>query len=356
MKVLMLGEGLARRGGIVSVQQLILEQTDPSVEIEHIATLVDGSPLDKIRAFLKALLNLSRELLFGSVDLVHIHVSERGSAFRQAITTLISKLFGKPVVMHTHGSEFHEFYSHLPAFVKVALSWVYRKCDRFIVLSESWKEFYIDALELRQERVTVLPNAVKIPDQIPQREPTESSQILFVFFGRIGHRKGAFDLVKALSLLPREYHSQVRLVMAGDGELERLEELVQDFELQDVVSIMSWISPAQREALSREASVFILPSYNEGLPMALLEAMSWGLAVITTPVGGIPSVIQHKRNGLLVDPGDVYQIADSIKLLIDDCNLRHELGRAAYTSVLPFGSNKYWQSLTHVYTSTLFES
>lgn len=352
MKILMLGEGLHRKGGIVSVQKLILEQADSMVEIEHIATLVDGSPIRKSQAFLKALFDLSRNLLLGEVDLVHIHVSERGSAFRQSLTTLISKLFGKPVVMHTHGSEFHEFYNHLPAFLRAVLGWIYRKCDRFIVLSESWKEFYVDALKLKQQAVLVLPNAVRIPHQVPQRIRGHDSEVLFVFFGRIGQRKGAFDLVRSLLHLPECDRARLRLVMAGDGETDRLRELVSELGLDRTVTIKDWISPQEREALSKEASVFILPSYNEGLPMALLEAMSWGLAVITTPVGGIPGLIKHKENGILVEPGDVDQIASAIRMLIENEALRSELGHAARESVLPFSANLYWKALTDIYSST----
>jgi glycosyltransferase involved in cell wall biosynthesis len=352
MKVLMLGEGLARKGGIVSVQQLILEQVDSTVEIEHIATLVDGSQTDKLRAFLKALLSLSRKLLLGNVDLVHIHVSERGSAFRQAVTTLISKLFGTPVVMHTHGSEFHEFYNHLPVFLRATLSWIYRKCDRFIVLSESWKHFYVEALQLKEQSVSVLPNAVRIPRHIPARVSSKENKVLFVFFGRIGHRKGAFDLVRSLPHLPESDRSRLRLVMAGDGETSQLRELVSELGLDSVVTVKDWISSQERETLSREASVFILPSYNEGLPMALLEAMSWGLAIITTPVGGIPGLITHKENGLLVEPGDIYQISDALRLLIEDETLRADLGRAARESVSPFGADSYWEALTNIYSST----
>lgn len=351
MKILMLGEALSKKGGIVSVQQLILEQADSSVEFEHIATLVDGSSLEKLKAFFKALFDLSSRLLLGKVDLVHIHVSERGSAFRQAITTLVSKLFGKPVVMHTHGSEFHEFYNHLPAFLKATLSWIYRQCDRFIVLSESWKQYYIQALGLSEAKTIVLPNAVRLPDQVPDRTCTSQTQILLVFFGRIGQRKGAFDLVRAIALLPEEYRTKLKVVMAGDGEVLKLKALVNDLKLTDVISVKDWVSPEQRETLSREASIFALPSYNEGLPMALLEAMSWGLAVITTPVGGIPALIRHKETGLLVEPGDLEQIADSIRLLIDNQVLRASLGHAARTEVLPFGSDQYWRSLADIYAS-----
>ncbi|BAU42322.1 glycosyltransferase family 4 protein [Leptolyngbya sp. O-77] len=352
MKILMLGEALSRKGGIVSVQQLILEQADSTVKIEHIATLVDGSPAKKLLAFFKSLFDLSSKLLLGKIDLVHIHVSERGSAFRQSVTTLVSKLFGKPVVMHTHGSEFHEFYSHLPIFLRVFLGWTYRQCDRFIVLSESWKRFYVEALKLKEQNVSVLPNAVRIPDQIPRRIGGRDNEVLFVFFGRIGQRKGAFDLVQSLLHLPACDRTRLRLVMAGDGETEKLRELVLELGLDHIVIVRDWVSPQEREALSREASVFILPSYNEGLPMALLEAMSWGLAIITTPVGGIPGLIKHKENGILVEPGDIYQIADAIRSLLENNALRTSLGQAARESVLPFGADSYWKALTNIYSST----
>ncbi|MBG1243160.1 glycosyltransferase family 4 protein [Nostoc sp. NZL] len=351
IKITMLGEGLERQGGIVSVQKLILEEATSDIQFRHITTLPNGSAAQKLLVFVQAIGKLFWNLLNKKSDIIHIHVSDRGSAFRHSITTVISWLFQKPLIIHTHSADFHVFYSELPQFLKQWLSWSFCKCTRFIVLSDSWKKFYIENLGLKPEQVIVLPNAVRIPAQIPQR--IDSSQICFLFLGRIGERKGAFDLIKAFASIPAEDKSKVKLVMAGDGDGEKARNLIQTLNLTEYITILDWVDQEKRDELLAKADVFVLPSYNEGLPMALLEAMSWGLAVITTTVGGIPEIVTQSENGLLVNPGEIQELSEAMQSLIADKNLRISLGNNARIRVKHLDINNYLASLKYIYTSVV---
>ncbi len=348
-KILMLGESLERQGGIVSVEKLILQEATPDIVFKHIPTLPKGSSVKKVVVFGQAIVELFWRLLQKEAELVHIHVSERGSAYRQTMTTLIALVFGTPVIMHTHSSEFHLFYSELPQWIKQGMSWVFGRCARFIVLSESWKKYYIENLGLKPERVIVLPNPVKIPLQIPQRQGSKT--VSFLFLGRIGQRKGAFDLINAFAALSDEQKTHSRLTIAGDGEGEQARGLVESLNLTDYITIFDWVDQEQRDALLAEADVFMLPSYNEGLPMALLEAMSWSLPVITTPVGGIPELVTHTQNGLLVNPGDIQRLSEAMQSLIENESLRLSLGSKARVSVSPLNVKDYFASLKSIYHS-----
>jgi glycosyltransferase involved in cell wall biosynthesis len=352
IKVLMLGEGLDRQGGIVSLEKLILQSNIPNIEFVHIATLVNSSEINKALGYGYALIKLVQYLFFWKPDLIHIHVSEGGSAFRQAITILITKAFNYPIIMHTHGPEFRVFYKRLTQPVQLTLRWIFGQCDQVIALSESWKDFYVKELELKQEQVIVLPNPVKIPANIPDRN-IRNQKILFTFLGRIGQRKGAFDIIHSFARIPNKIRAKAALTLAGDGAVEEAKKLINQLELEDCITVKSWLDVDQRNDLLAEGDVFILPSYNEGFPMALLEAMSWGLAIITTPVGGIPEVIRSKENGLLVIPGDIDQLAAAIELLIENKELRVTLGAAARKSVLPFDLKQYYDSLAYIYSSIL---
>jgi glycosyltransferase involved in cell wall biosynthesis len=347
LKILMLGESLDRQGGIVSVEKLILEQTPAEIAISHLATLPNGNTINKIVVFMQAIGSLCWRLSQQEVDIVHIHVSERGSAFRQAITTTIAWLFRKPVIIHTHSAEFREFYAHLPQIVKTGLNWAFGKSTRFIVLSQSWQKFYIDRLGLPAESVVVLPNPVKLPRSIPER--TNSDLVKLLFLGRIGDRKGAFDLIKAFAAMPPAQQQHTHLILAGDGEGERARYLISDLNLTASITILDWVNEQQRDELLAQAHVFILPSYNEGLPMALLEAMSWGLPVITTPVGGIPELVICGTNGLLVNPGEIDELSAALQSLVTSEQLRLQLGNAARATVMPFEVSKYFSQLADVY-------
>lgn len=351
IKILMLGESLERQGGIVSVQKLILKLAPSQILISHVPTLPNASTLGKVLVFCRALVILCWRLLQKEVDIVHIHVSDRGSAFRQAITTMVAWLLQRPVILHAHSPDFHLFYSHLPHIIKAALRWTFCRSARFIVLSDSWKNFYMDNFGFKADQIVVLPNPVKIPGEIPQR--ISSKKVKFLFLGRIGERKGVFDLIEAFStLLEQEKHSS-ELIIAGDGEVEKARNIVKNLQLERYINILNWVNEEQRDALLEKADVFVLPSYNEGMPMALLEAMSWGLPVITTPVGGIPEVVIPNHNGLLVKPGCIQDLLSAMQSLIIDRELRRRLGENARKSVKLFDAKNYLASLLDIYRSVL---
>ncbi len=351
LTIVMLGDSLEHNGGIVEVEKLILKYASPEIEIQHIGTREDGSIIHKMSVFGKGLAALLWRLLSRKTDLVHIHLADGGSALRKSIVTLIAWAFRKPVLMHTHGPEFHLTYLGLPKWSQKALNWVFQRCSRFIVLSKSWKDFYVLNCGLKEEHVFVLPNPVELPAQVPNR--TNKTKVCLVFFGRIGQRKGAFDLIQAFAALPAEQKDCTELILAGDGEVEQGRKLVESLNLQDHITFVGWINSEQRDALLLKADVFVLPSYNEGLPMALLEAMGWGLPVITTPVGGIPELVTSEKNGLLVTPGDVQQLSKAMKFLIENEPLRLSLGSAARASVIRFDVKSYTASLINIYLSTL---
>ena len=351
IQILMLGESLDRSGGIVSVQKLILNNTPNQIKNHHIVTLPNGSTVTKILVFIRALGLLSWRLLTKEVNLVHIHVAERGSAFRQACTTTIAWLFRKPVVLHSHSADFHVFYANLPPIARLGLRWTFCKSTRFIVLSHSWKKFYVENLGLKAERVIVLPNPVKFPVKIPQR--INSGKVTFLFLGRIGERKGVFDLIDAFATIPLTKQQNTRLIIAGDGEGKRARDLIEKLNLNQYITILDWVDEQQRNELLASADVFVLPSYNEGLPMALLEAMSWQLPTITTPVGGIPELVISGVNGLLVNPGEIEQLSDVMQSLIDNEPLRLSLGAAAREAVSPFEVSKYCIQLVNIFTECL---
>ena len=347
--IVMLGDSLEHNGGIVTVEKLILKHAPPDIDIQHIGTREDGYITHKIMIFGKSLGALLWRLLSLKTDLVHIHIADGGSVLRKAIVSLIALGFRKPVLMHAHGPSFHLTFFGLPKWAQKGLSWIFRKCWGFIVLSKSWKDFYVLNCGLNAERVFVLPNPVELPAQFPNR--INATKVCLGFFGRVGQRKGSFDLIRAFATLPAEQRDRSELILAGDGEVEAGRRLVESLNLTKHITFLGWVNSEQRDALLAKVNVFVLPSYNEGLPMALLEAMSWGLPVITTPVGGIPELVTSGKNGLLVNPGDIQQLAEAIQSLIENESLRLSFGSAARASVAAFDVENYITKLINIYCS-----
>lgn len=352
INILMLGDSLLKQGGIVTLEKHMLNHAPPHVQIQHIGTAVDGTAVQKTWGFAIALIQVFWVLLMAKVDIVHMHVAERGSAYRKSIVTLIAKfLFRKPVILHSNSPEFHEFYQGLSPNIRRGLLWAFSQCDRFIAVSDSWRNFYVEKFGLKPEQVLVLANPIELPEKVPQKE--RSHQINLVFLGCIGQRKGAFNLIRAFAALPDAVRNRANLVLAGDGEVETARDLVMSLNMGDRITIYNWLNPQQRDALLTKADIFVLPTYNEGLPLALLEAMGWGLPVITTPVGGIPDLVIPEQNGLLVKPDNIQQLSNAIELLVQNENLRLALGSAARETVTPFDVKSYFSSLLQIYDSVL---
>jgi glycosyltransferase involved in cell wall biosynthesis len=349
MQILMLGASLEQNGGIASVEKLIIRHITHDIEIQHISTHDEGSLYHRIRVFTKALVKFLWIMFTQKIDAVHIHISEGGSVLRKAIFCLLALIFNKPFLIHAHGAEFQVTYAKLPQVAQKFLSALFQRCQRFIVLSKTWHDYYVLNLSLNPKQVIILPNPCELPIQVPDRH--NRTQIILVFCGRIGQRKGAFDLIQAFANLPDEQKKSAHLILAGDGEIEKAQQLAVSLNLINNVTFLGWINYTKRDEVLSKADVFILPSYNEGLPMAILEALGWGLPVISTPVGGIPELVISNQNGLLVTPGDIQQLSEAIQLLIENETLRLSLGSVARKSVEPFDIKNYSIRLADIYRS-----
>jgi glycosyltransferase involved in cell wall biosynthesis len=355
LRVLMLGPSLKEKGGMGSVATLILKATPPEIEIKHFSTW-DGeasqvSKLNMLLVFIRAISVLTWELLNDRVDVVHLHVAERGSVWRKSILAAIAMIFRKPVFMHTHGCEFHLFFEKLSPILKSAVCWIFQRCTYVIVLSDSWKDFYLKHCRLKEDKVIVMPNPIEFPVEIPER--LESEDFNFVFLGKIDRRKGVFDLLNAFAQLDEKLKRKASITIAGTGDLKGALELAEYLKIDKRVHFKGWIDSTQRDRLLARANAFLLPSYNEGLPMALLEAMSWGLPAIATPVGGIGEIIIDRQSGLLVEPGNVKQIAKAMQSLLEEESLRMRLGNTARTRVAGLDLKYYSVSLGNLYWSTV---
>lgn len=349
INVLMLGPSLEQKGGMATVQKLILEFSIQDIHINHICTHEEGTVHHRIMIFLKALNTFIRLLSNYRIDLIHMHLSERGSVFRKSIFTLIAFIFNKPVIIHAHGAEFETFFMGLPKILKRIFEFIFRRCNAFIVLSKIQEKFYIDHLRLDEKRVFVLPNAVSVPKEIPTRAIQDKGLLTVISIGRVGLRKGTFDLIKSFSQLPNNLRSKAQLFIAGDGEIEAGERLTAKLGVAHQIKFLGWISCEQRNEILAAADIFILPSHHEAFPMSILEAMALSLAIITTPVGGIPDLITSYENGVLVNPGNIEELTAAMDVLIQEDQLRLNLGKAAYSAVKSFDINLYSKHLANLY-------
>jgi glycosyltransferase involved in cell wall biosynthesis len=237
---------------------------------------------------------------------------------------IFCSLLHKQIIYHHHGAEFIQFFQVESGLLKKKLiRWVLRRPSIIIALSDEWKENFkkIDP----NLPVQVLANAIALPSLASQPHIHGNNPVKILFMGRIGERKGIHDLISAAEMLAKA-GINFQLILGGDGNLEFWQGECAKKNLKDKVVFKGWVFGSRKESLYREADIFVLPSYNEGLPMSVLEAMSYGLPVVATSVGGIPQAVKDGVNGYLVEPGEVKILTEKIGVLIKDDSLRMRFG------------------------------
>lgn len=348
LRVLMLGPDLQVRGGIAAVENSLIAHLPPHIRVTHLPTMMEGSKWRKLWSFAQAIVRTSRHLRRLRPDLVHIHFASRASSVRKMLLARLALAAGARVIMHAHGGGYRDYWADLSHAGRAATLATLRRADRVIVLGESWREFFA-SMGLRPEQIVVLPNPVALPSVLPTR--LARSQVRLVYLGLITGYKGVFDLIDALSALSSECQARLKLVVAGNGATTQLRQLIERRGMQHVAEVRDWQSPSERDRLLASADAFVLPSHAEGLPMALLEAMAWGLPAVCTAVGSIPEHVHDGIEGLLVRPGDVAQLAGAIERIVSDDALRVRMGALARAAVEPLSVDLFARRVAAVYRS-----
>jgi glycosyltransferase involved in cell wall biosynthesis len=259
--------------------------------------------------------------------LVHAHMTTRGSSLRKALLCSVALLLRVPVVMHMHGADFMSFYRSLPLPLKMLLAAVLRRVAHVVVLGATWRAFLIAEIGVMPSKVCILANGVPRPPPVASIVLPGTPRLLFL--GRLCERKGLPELIAALGT-PALRQRRWQAVIAGDGDPAPFRAMVGWHRLDAHVHMPGWLGREATAALLAHSDILILPSHHEAMPLAVLEALAAGVAVITTPVGTIPEFLQHDVSALLVAPGDVAGLAAAIMNLLDNPALRLRLAEAGH--------------------------
>ena len=293
-------------------------------EAEYLATHCDGSKARKAAKAASSWLAFMARLLLGSVALLHVHIASDASFWRKALFIVPARLFGVSYILHMHGGDFATFYrERCGGAARAFLRSLYRNAEVVIALSDEWRAALADAIP--GIKLVVVPNPVEMP-AAPAAVEAEPAKVLYL--GVVKEAKGCYDLLRAWGeVLAR--HPHARLVLAGSGELERARALAAELGIAHSVDLPGWTAGEAKAQLLRAASIFVLPSHFEALPMAILEAMAAGLPIVATRVGGIPDAVAAGRDGILVEPKDPAQLAAALDRLLADPSLRRSMGASA---------------------------
>jgi glycosyltransferase involved in cell wall biosynthesis len=356
VRVVCVAPGNTVRGGISRLIQKIDKAFPASIDFQVIPScsnyIGDGQPLGwnsvkQIAYFVLCLLRVLHRAAFTRSTIFHLHFSHRGSALRKGVVCIMLRCLKSRYIIHGHAYEDAIVHPWLPSVVRKALFWGFRGAQRLIALTPFWRQYYIEKGVVAPDRALVIPNPAQIPDSVPSREEGDHLELLSL--GRVGTRKGTFDLISAFGALPPLVRSRCHLTIAGDGDVEQARSLLSDLGCTNSTSVLGWIGGDRVDQLLAQADVLLLPSRAEGMSMALLEGMAWGLAVVTTSASGASEFLLDDRNCILVEAGDVQGIAIAIERLAQDRNLRQDLGREARNTAKRFGVDQYVKRLADLY-------
>lgn len=344
-KVLLIGPDINGNGGMASVLKSYVKM-EPKFHYEPSNS--SKGTLAGLFALLRLVLLLPYYCWVRRVKIVHIHGASQKSFVRKSFIIKLVKLLGRKVIFHCHSAEFEDYVEKRG---RHKISKVLLKCDSVVVLSKKWADYFRSTLRL--SNVTVINNIVEPVENRRGKNNDENNRIGLLFLGAIGNRKGIFDLLEVISTHKDELENNIKLIIGGNGEVDKLTKLITDEHLENVVQYVGWVVGDDKKRLLNDCDVVILPSYNEGLPIVLLEAMANAKPAISTSVGGIPEIIKNGVNGIIIRPGDKNALYDAIKSFVENRHLITEYGQNAFKMVADFYPETVKSQLKTLYNQLL---
>lgn len=318
---------LSFKGGMVSVVRGYLESPDwgPDCRVTFIPTHRDASRAGLLVCFARAVARITLLAARGRIDVAHLHVSERGSFTRKAFLVRLLHRFGIPVVLHHHGAEFEQYYASSSPRQQRYISQILTEADVNIVLSRRLVGMITS--KAPEARVEVVYNSVEPVTPNPY-DALKADRILLL--GRLGHRKGAYDLLEAIRKLDPVLPAGVKFSLCGDGEEAEVAARARELGILHRIDHIGWTAGEEKDCILARTMINVLPSYNEGLPMTILETMARGIPNISTSIASIPEVITDGETGYLITPGDVDALSDRINRLVSSPELRSRISDASH--------------------------
>jgi glycosyltransferase involved in cell wall biosynthesis len=297
-------------------------------------------------------------------SLVHYHTS-RGIAFLKdmVLAAMVRCLFRVTTVLHIRSSDATSILvSRTPRLQYFQLRVLQHCCDRLVLLSENVLNDFAAILGPEAGRrfrahCTVLPNFTLLPATYRKhQEPTDCVRVFYI--GNLGVGKGIYDILEAARRLKGQVTSPFQVILAGPfndrQEEQHVRTMVADYHLDETIIFLGTIYEREKEAAFLQADVFVLPSYSEGMPQSLLEAMAYGLPVVVSNVGGIPEVVRDGHEGLVIKPGDIDGLCRALKQLIESVECRQRMGAAARRRMAAHHTVEiYLRQLQELYNSVL---
>lgn len=318
-KVLMVGSAEQSGGGVASVLRLM--KTMPfwkKYQCGWLGTQIQSNYAVKLwyalKAYFKALFTIWQ------YDIVHFHtVPDKICLIIQMPVLLLALLGRKKIIMHIHMGNQLEDHTHNKLFI-----WCLNRADCVALLAKKWQKLFEELFPTVKAWTTVIYNACAPAPAVDYSIKEKS--IIFAAF--LNDNKHPDLLLKAWQTLKEDFPDW-HITIMGNGEVERFRDMAHEMELDDTVTFTGYITGKEKENIWNKASIYCMCSRHEGFPMVVLEAWARGIAVVTTPVGGLPDVIEEGKNCLTFPFDDAHALTKQLRRLMASPELRRSMAEYA---------------------------
>jgi len=321
-KILMIGPSLDCQGGIAAVSGMLYDYfIYKNFQVYYLASTVEGIFLKRFLYTLFSYIKFVNFFFTNKLALIHIHCSVYNSFYRKLFYIILAEIIGKKVILQIHPERFDYFYKRNNKYLRNLIKKIFQNLEAIIVLSNSIKSKIAGIFP--KVNIYVLNNPV-ISSNFKCEKLKKRTVVLYL--GWIIREKGVYDIVEIIPKVVEKYPSAI-FVFCGSKETKKLKSACKNNHCKKNVDINGWITGHEKVNLLSQSTMLVLPSYSEGFPNVLLEAMASCLPIITTPVGANPEIIKDKINGFLISPGDKESLKEKILLLLRNPKLCKTMGR-----------------------------
>lgn len=298
-------------------------------------------------------INFFASVVFWWPDIVHIQSNSGFGFFEKSWIALLAKLLRRKTIFHFHGGYMREWYGQSSRIVQAMIT----KCalinDRIMTGSPQMRETWL-YIGIPAEKIIYIGNAVNLPKEVIKES---HDHISILFLTRVVLEKGVIELIDAFLILQKTFNNlKLRIVGADTNDTPLVKKYLENNDLNHLIDYVGPVSDEQKHQEYLMADIFAFPTYVEDQSYAVMEAMSYGLPVVASNVGGVPSLVKDSENGLLILPRNVDSLRTGIEVLIRDIEMRNNLGRNARRTIeREFTWNVRSQEIVSLYQNLLIE-
>lgn len=275
--------------------------------------------------FLLHFIRWVKTILFVKPEIVHFPVTSYWNLEKSLFMLITSKvLLRNKTIGHLHGGSFDKFWDEIHPIRKYYSKLLFNSLDHMIVLGEYWKDYFENNIEVKNLSIVYNPISKNFEDYFVNSKRVYKGES-FLFIGSLGKRKGVYDLIKVFN---NEIDSAIlNLIGPYETNLDKID--IPGCVCNDRVQICGAKYDEDKINAYKQNDIFIMPSYNENLPLVILEAACAGMPIITTPVGALPEFFTHLENIIFVQPGNIPELIAAVKYLLNNQNESKRLGKNA---------------------------